>query len=113
MTLVPLRLIRACERERGTIERHDRPKRSACDAPIYLLLDISNESDDAEFVRDDPDDQGYNSRVEPMRKRNIIIYSPDSDEDVTSGDNDQATIDPLSAGPSRSRPIRSKQDPLI
>ncbi|GBP15027.1 Homeobox protein rough [Eumeta japonica] len=39
--IVAFRLSRACERERGTIERHDRPKRSACDASISLLYNLS------------------------------------------------------------------------
>lgn len=72
----------------------------------FYGLDIPNESeDDDELAGDDLDDQDYEPSGNSTRRRNVIIYPSDSDED-SSDEGEQASVDPLAAGPSRSQTKR-------
>ncbi|KAH9632248.1 hypothetical protein HF086_002883 [Spodoptera exigua] len=67
----------------------------------FYGLDIPNisEDDDDELAGDDPDDQDYEPSGNSTRRRNFVIYPSDSDED-SSDEGEQASADPLAAGPS-------------
>lgn len=74
--------------------------------PIQFYgLDIPNESDDDdELAGHDRDDRDYEPSGNFTRQRNVIIYPSDSDEDSSSDEGEQASVDPFAAGPSRSQP---------
>ena len=59
-----------------------------------LILPYESEDVEDELAGDDPDDQDYEPSGNSTRRRNVIIYPSDSDEDSSLDEGEQASVDP-------------------